>query len=64
MPIYRIVWIDAQGTARKSTQVECLTDHEAIGMAEQQIGDYEMIEVWDGFRPVGRIGNPDKGKKG
>ena len=64
MPTYRIVWIDAQGIARKSKQVECLTDLEAIEIAEQQIGDYERVEVWDGFRPVGRIGNPGKGRKG
>jgi hypothetical protein len=64
MPTYRIVWIDAQGTARKSRQVECLTDREAIEMAEQQIGDYERVEVWDGFRPCRPYRESGQGQKG
>jgi hypothetical protein len=41
-------------------QIECATDREAINIAGQQTGDYETIEIWDGPRPVGRYGNPDR----
>lgn len=64
MPVYRLVWLDEKGNFRKSTQIDCAGDQQAVAIAERQTGDYEAIEVWDGNRPVCRCGNPDKGKEG
>jgi hypothetical protein len=64
MTTYRFLWLDERGYASKSMQIECVTDRQAIDIAEHQTGDYEMIEVWNGPRPVCRCGNPDKSKKG
>jgi hypothetical protein len=60
MTTYRLLWLDEKGNARKSTQIECATDQEAIGVAGRQTGDYEAIEIWDGPRPVCRCANPGK----
>jgi hypothetical protein len=59
MANYRLVWRDAQGKALKSTHLERATDRAAIEAAEQLIGDCAMVEIWEGFRPVGRVGKPD-----
>jgi hypothetical protein len=64
MTTYRLLWLDEKGNARKSTQIECATDRQAVDIAGRQTGDYEAIEVWDGGRPVYRCENPDKGKEG
>jgi hypothetical protein len=57
MSIYRLVWRDAKGGDIKSTHIECGTDREALEIAERQMGDDEIsIDLWDGFRPVGRVG--------
>jgi hypothetical protein len=63
MPTYRFLWLNERGNAPKSMQIDCLTDCQAIEIAEHQTGDYEVIEVWEGSRPVCRCGNPDKIKK-
>jgi hypothetical protein len=57
MVTYRLVWRDSQGNASRSAQVECATDRGALTIAEQQLGDSQAVEVWDAFRPVGRVGN-------
>jgi hypothetical protein len=49
MTTYRFRWLNEKGDAPKSMQIECATDLQAIGVAERQTGDYEVIEVWDGF---------------
>ena len=64
MTTYRLLWLDENGHASKSKQIECATDRQAIEVAEHQTGDYVMIEVWDGPRPVCRLGNPYRAKKG
>jgi hypothetical protein len=64
MTTYRLLWLDRDRHALKSKQIECVTDRQAIDIAGQQTGDYEMIEVWDGTRPVCRCGNPNKAKEG
>jgi hypothetical protein len=64
MAIYRLLWLDEKGSTPKSMQIECLTDRQAIEIAEHQTGDYEVIEVWEGSRAVCRCGNPDKIKQG
>jgi hypothetical protein len=63
MTIYRLVWLDNKGNVPKSAQIECRTDREAIGVAERQTGEYEVIDIWEGSRPVCRCGNPHKTKK-
>jgi hypothetical protein len=60
MTTYRLLWLDENGHAPKSKPIECATDHEAVDIAGHQTGDYAIIEVWDGPRPVCRLGNPDK----
>jgi hypothetical protein len=56
MATYRLVWRNAKGDAFKSTHIQCGTDREALEIAESQAGDRESIDVWEGFRPVGRVG--------
>jgi hypothetical protein len=63
MTTYRLLWLDERGNARKSAQIECATDRQAIEIAEHQTGAYKAVEVWDGARPVCRCGNPDKTKR-
>jgi hypothetical protein len=60
MITYRFLWLDEKGNIPKSTQIDCVTDHHAINIAEHQTGDYETIEVWDGPRSVCRRDNPYK----
>jgi hypothetical protein len=64
MATYRFIWLDEKGNSRKSMQIECATDREAINIAGQQTGDYEAIEIWDGSRAVGQYGNPDRIQNG
>jgi hypothetical protein len=65
MATYRLVWRNAKGIAFGSTNIECGTDAEALGIAERQIGEDKMtIDVWEGFRPVGRVGSPDQHDNG
>ena len=64
MTTYRVLWLDEKQNSPKSKQIECLTDREAIDIAEHQTGKYEVIEVWNGSRLVCRCGNPDRTKKG
>jgi hypothetical protein len=60
MAIYRLVWRDAKGNDIRSTYIDCGTDREALEIAECQIGDDKIsIDLWDGFRPVGRVGRHD-----
>ena len=61
---YRLIWLDQDGRALKSTHVNCVTDDEAIDVAQQQTGDYAVIEVWDGSRAVCRCGNPREAERG
>jgi hypothetical protein len=63
MTAYRLLWRDENGNALKSMQIECSSDRQAIEIAEHQTGDYAEIEIWDGPRPVGRCGNPNRSKK-
>jgi hypothetical protein len=63
MTTYRLVWRDENGNSPKSMLIECSTDREAIGIAEQQTGDHVEIAIWDGLRPVARCGNPNRGKR-
>jgi hypothetical protein len=61
MANYRLVWRDAKGIDFRSTQIECETDREALEIAERQIGhDAMTVDVWDGLRPVGRVGSLDQ----
>jgi hypothetical protein len=64
MAIYRLVWRDAQGNVSKSTQVERATDRSAIEVAERLIDNCEIVDIWEGFRRVGRVGNPNKATSG
>lgn len=64
MAIYRLVYRDAQGNILKSTHLERATDRGAIEAAEQLVGDGERVEIWEGFRPVGRVGNPNHNTSG
>ncbi|HET6308848.1 MAG TPA: hypothetical protein VFG12_16780 [Rhodopila sp.] len=48
MTTYRFRWLNEKGDAPKSMQIECATDRHAIGVAQRQTGDHELIEVWDG----------------
>jgi hypothetical protein len=59
--IYRLIWRDAEGVGFfRSAHIECGTDREALEIAEHQIGDDEItIDLWDGLRPVGRVGSSD-----
>jgi hypothetical protein len=59
MTTYRLLWLDRDGHALKSKQIECVTDRQVVDIAGQQTGNYEMIEVWDGTRAVCRCANPD-----
>ena len=51
MTTYRLLWLDEKGNTRKSTQIECATDRQAISTAERQTGDYDAVEVREGARP-------------
>jgi len=64
MTTYRLLWLDEKGNARKSGQIECATDRQAIDIAAHQTGAYRAVEVWDGARPVCRCGNPDMAGRG
>lgn len=60
MVIYRLIWRDAKGNGFRETNIECGTDDEALEIAERQIGNEEIsIDLWDGPRPVGRVGSSD-----
>jgi hypothetical protein len=48
MTTYRFRWLNEKGDARKSMQIECMTDLHAIGLAAREAGDHEVLEVWDG----------------
>lgn len=62
MTTYRLLWRDENGHIPKSTPIECSTVRQAIGIAEQQTGDYVGIEIWEGSRPVACCRNPNRGK--
>ena len=38
--------------------VKCATDQDAISAAEQAIGAFDRIEVWQASRRVALVGNP------
>jgi hypothetical protein len=59
MTTYRLLWLDEKGNTPKSAQVECRTDRQAIDIAEHQTGDYDAIEVWEGYRFIWHYENPD-----
>jgi hypothetical protein len=60
MATYRFIWLDEKKNITKSRHIDCVADDPVIEIARQQIGDYEVVEVWDGTRPVCRCGNPGK----
>ena len=63
MQVYRLLWRDENGNLPKSTPIECSTVQHAIGIAEQQTGNYAEIEIWDGTGPVARVDNPNRVSK-
>jgi hypothetical protein len=64
MTTYQFRWLNEKGDAPTSMKLECATALQAIGVAERQTGDHELIEVWDGVWLVCRYSNRNKTRRG
>jgi hypothetical protein len=58
MKSYRLLLLDSKGRLLGSRAVECMTDSEAIALAERESGVFALIEIWRGGHPVGMFANP------
>jgi hypothetical protein len=58
MPRYQILLFAPGGRLSRREEVECLIDHYACERTAEMMDDHVAAEVWDGDRPVARIGNP------
>jgi hypothetical protein len=58
MPSYRLYSVDADGHILRATYIDCATDADALTAAQAVMGEYAVIEVWQGRRFVGRVGRP------
>jgi hypothetical protein len=57
MPLYSLLFIYADEKIGESMQIECSTDEQAMAIASQESGGHLAIQVWEGERPVGLVGN-------
>ena len=64
MKSYRLLLLDAKGRLLGSRAVDCLTDAEAIALAERESRTFALIEIWRGGDLVGTFTNPRAGKHG
>jgi hypothetical protein len=58
MTTYNLLFIDTYEHIGRSAQIECLTDERAMEAAALEAGDHRAIQIWDGERPIAKIGNP------
>jgi len=58
MPRYQILLFAPGGRLSRREEVDCLIDHYAYECAAEMMENHVAAEVWDGDRPVVRIGNP------
>ena len=58
MKSYRLLLLDAKGRLLGSRSIECMTDAEAIAVAERQSGIFALIEIWRGGHLIGTFTNP------
>jgi hypothetical protein len=57
MPKYSLLFFGADERIVESRQIECLTDEQAMQIASQETGGHVAIQIWEGDRPVGLVGN-------
>ena len=62
MKSYRLLLLDSKGRLLGSRSIECMTDAEAIALAERESGIFALIEIWRGGDPVGMFTNPRAGE--
>ena len=60
MKSYRLLLLDSNGRLLGSRSIECMTDGEAIALAERQSGIFALIEIWRGGL-IGTFTNPRAG---
>jgi hypothetical protein len=58
MSTYQLVHRDRTEGMTTFATVKCATDQDAISAAEQAIGAFDRIEVWQASRRVALVGNP------
>jgi hypothetical protein len=58
MKSYRLLLLDAKGRLLGSRAVDCMSDAEAIALAERESSTFAIIEIWRGGHLVGTFTNP------
>ncbi len=58
MTTYVFLFINADKQMGQRKRIDCSSDEQAMETAGQEVGDHSAIEIWDGARPVGLVGNP------
>jgi hypothetical protein len=58
MKSYRLLLLDSKGRLLGSRSIECMTDAEAIALAERESGTSILIEIWRGGDLIGTFTNP------
>jgi hypothetical protein len=59
---YRLLLLDSNGRLLGSRSIECMTDGEAIALAERESGIFALIEIWRGGHLIGTFTNPRAGE--
>jgi hypothetical protein len=62
MKSYRLLLLDSNGRLLGSRSIECMTDGEAVAVAERESGIFALIEIWRGGDPIGMFTNPRSSK--
>ena len=63
MKSYRLLLLDSKGRLLGSRSIECMTDGEAIALAERESGVFALIEIWRGGDLIGTFTNPRAGDR-
>jgi hypothetical protein len=58
-PTYNLLFIYADERIGESRQIKCATDEQVMAIASQEPGGHIAVQVWEGERPVGLVGNLD-----
>jgi hypothetical protein len=60
MTYYRVFTLSNTNNINGVEIIECETDQQALAEAPSVMGDKKQAEVWEGERPIGRVGQPQK----
>ncbi len=58
MSTYRIVVFRGESPCAPAIELSCPTDRDALWAASELLKPGQTAAVWDGERPVGRVGAP------